>query len=315
MQIMIRTWHITPSQTIDLDLQAASLDEATRQLPDGFYSTFRTFDGCRRVLGLTSHLQRLYEPVPAPEVDESLLRRRLLGVLEPFRPGEARVRAIMTREGHAFLAVEPLTPLPRQVYEQGVRVETTELQREHPRLKYTTFIGKSNSERKQIAEKGIFEALLVKKGKILEGMTSNFFYAKYHRTERNERRQGATNVVEARAASASQQAWLPAHDSHDAFREREVILGTAGDDVLLGITRETVIDIARDRGLEVKDEPLKRDQIGAIQEAFLTSSSRGVVPVVMIDQVAIGQGRPGPVTKALAGAYDAYVIEKAEPIL
>jgi hypothetical protein len=35
----------------------------------------------------------------------------------------------------------------------------------------------------------------------------------------------------------------------------------------------------------------------------------------MIDQVAIGQGRPGPVTKALAGAYDAYVIEKAEPIL
>ena len=298
MQIMIRTWRITPTETINLDMVAASLDEVTRQLPEGFYSTFRTFDGGRRILGLSSHLQRLYRPVPAPDVDESRLRRELFALLEPYRPGEARVRAIMTKQGQAFLATEPLTPLPREVYEHGVTVETTELQREHPRLKSTGFIGRSDSERRHIANEGIFEALLVKDDIILEGMTSNFFYVRYHR-----------------APSASRPARLSAHDSLGAFREGEVILGTAGDDILLGITRETVIEIARGRGLEIKYEPLKQDQLSSIQEAFITSSSRGLVPVVKIDDFMIGQGRPGPISQDLASSYDAYVIEKAEPIL
>ena len=43
-------------------------------------------------------------------------------------------------------------------------------------LKSTAFIGVSDAERKHIAQEGIFEALLVKDGEILEGMTSNFFY-------------------------------------------------------------------------------------------------------------------------------------------
>jgi branched-chain amino acid aminotransferase len=287
---MIRTWRITPTQTINMDMVSASLDEVTRQLPEGFYSTFRTFNGGRRVLGLSSHLQRLYGPVPAPDVDEPRLRRELFSLLEPYRPGEARVRAIMTKQGQTFLAMEPLKPLPHEVYEHGVTVETIELQRERPRLKSTGFIGRSDSERRHIANEGIFEALLVKDGNLLEGMTSNFFYVNYPR-----------------ASSASRRARLSA--------QREVILGTARDDILLGITRETVIDIARGRGLEVKYAPLKQDQISRIQEAFITSSSRGIVPVVKINDVTIGEGRPGRITQDLASAYEAYLIEKAETIL
>ena len=285
MQIMILAWQITPTQTINLDMQATSLDDVTRQLPEGFYSTFRTFDGGRRVLGLASHLQRLYGPVPTPDVDESRLRRQLFALLEPYRPGEARVRAIMTKEGQAFLAIEPLKLLPRQVYEHGVTVETTELQREHPRFKSTTFIERSNTERSRIANEGIFEALLVKDGNILEGMTSNFFY-----------------VGQVGRDASLKRGNLP-------------YIGTARNDILIGITRETVIDIARGRGVEIKYEPLKQDQLSSIQEAFITSSSRGIVPVVKINDVAIGQGRPGPITKDLASAYEAYVIEKAETIL
>jgi hypothetical protein len=40
-------------------LDEASLDAITRQLPEGYYSTFRTYDGCTRVIGLTAHLRRL----------------------------------------------------------------------------------------------------------------------------------------------------------------------------------------------------------------------------------------------------------------
>ena len=269
---MLHVWQITQMQNIQLELVVTSLDEVTRQLPDGYYSTFRTFDGGTRVLGLSAHLQRLYQPVRTPEVSESFLRRQLFTVLERYRPDEARARVIMTKQGQVYIASEPLKLLRRDVYETGVRVQTTELQRDHPRLKSTTFISRSDLERKQIAQEGIFEALLVKNGKILEGMTSNFFYVK----------------------------------NQTVF--------TAQEDILLGITRQTVIDVARGRGVEVNYEALPRDQIAAIDEAFITSSSRGIVPLIQIEEVTIGQGRPGPITKELSAAYDQYVMEKAEKI-
>lgn len=256
---------------------ATSLDVVTRQLPEGYYSTFRTFDGCTRVLGFTAHLRRLYEPVPTPDVSVSSLRRQLLALLEPYRPDEARVRLLMTKQGQTYIAVEPLKPLSGEVYEKGARVETIAMHRESPRLKSTAFIGMSDAARKHIAQEGIFEALLVKDGRILEGMTSNFFY------------------VVGRDA-------IPPY------------LGTARDDILLGVTRQTVIEIARSRGLEVRYQSLKRDQLEAASEAFITSSSRGIIPVIQIDHVTIGQGSPGPITKQLAAAYDAYVLAKAERI-
>ncbi len=300
IKIMIRTWQLTNTSMEEIGFaDATSLDVVTRQLPEGYYSTFRTFDGCTRVLGFTAHLRRLYEPVPTPDVSVSSLRRQLLALLEPYRPDEARVRLIMTKQGQTYIAIEPLKPLPGEVYEKGVRVETIAMHRESPRLKSTAFIGMSDAARKHIAQEGIFEALLVKDGRILEGMTSNFFYVNYHRAERNE---PEANIDEARASSTLRSA------------RREVILGTARDDILLGVTRQTVIEIARSRGLEVRYQSLKRDQLEAASEAFITSSSRGIIPVIQIDHVTIGQGSPGPITKQLSAAYDAYVLAKAERI-
>jgi branched-subunit amino acid aminotransferase/4-amino-4-deoxychorismate lyase len=273
---MLQFWRITPARNLKLETDASTLDEITQGLPEGYYSTFRTFDGGRRVLGLTAHLRRLYDPVAAPEVDQSTLRRQLSMLLEPFRPGEARVRAVMTKQGEVYLAIAALALLPREIYENGVRVETTEMQRQHPRLKSTGFIGRSDAERRHIARKGIFEALLVKDGKILEGMTSNFFY-----------------VVQ---------------------RDGRPRLCTASEDILLGITRETVIEIARGRGLDVQFQPLELSLLGMIDEAFITSSSRGIVPVAQIDRAGIGQGKPGPITKDLTTFYEGYVIERAETI-
>ena len=270
---MIRIWSITPRQNIKLDLkEALSLDEATRQLPDGYYSTFRTFDGCRRVLGLKAHLRRLYDPVTSPDVSASFLRQQLAPLLEHFLPDEARVRLIMTEQGRVYVAAEPLKPLSADVYEKGVRVETTQIHRDSPRLKSTAFISASDTERRHLAQEGIFEALLVKNGKILEGMTSNFFSVK------------------------------------------DNILYTAQRDILLGVTRRTVIHLARGRGVNVKYQPLKLDQLSAVHEAFITSSSRGVVPVIRIDGVTVGEGRPGEITRMLRSAYDEYVLKHAEII-
>lgn len=275
---MIHVWHITPKENIHLDLDLPSLDEVTGHLPDGFYSTFRTYDNCKRVLGLTAHLQRLYEPVSTAKVDEAHLRRQLAELLRQNCQGEARVRLAMTREGEAYIAIQPLTPLSREVYEHGVRVVTTTIQRHQPHLKSTSFISQSQSARSEIAREGIFEALLVKDGKILEGMTSNFFYVPQGGGE------GARTLC------------------------------TAQEEILLGVTRQNVIEIARGQGMQIRFEPLAADAVTTIEEAFITSSSRGVVPVVEIDHHPVGEGIPGSLTRRLMAAYEAYVLEKAEMI-
>ncbi|MCI0607494.1 MAG: aminotransferase class IV [Anaerolineae bacterium] len=309
---MIQTWQITPTQGIKLSLDATSLDSVTRQLPDGYYSTFRTYDECTRVLGLKSHLRRLYDPVSTPEVNASELRRGLITLLEPFRPDEARVRVIMTKQGQLYVAIEPLTPLPPEIYDNGVRVETTEMQRHSPRLKSTAFIGTSEAERKHIAQEGIFEALLVKNGRILEGMTSNFFYVKDTRAERSDER-SSRSVDEAQVAHQTRASSTGLRLALSPSAQRDVLY-TAQRDVLLGVTRRTVIRLAQGRGLEVKYQPLKLDQISDVREAFITSSSRGVVPVIQIDEATIEQGRPRQITRMLMSAYDEYVLEHAEKI-
>jgi len=282
---MIRTWKISANQLEEVHPpDQSSLDAITRQLPDGYYSTFRTYDGCTRVLGLKTHLHRL------PEVDASSLRRNLVLALEPFRPDEARVRVMQTFQGQVYIAIEPLKTLPRDAYEKGVRVETTTIHRDSPRTKSTTFIEASDNERKHIAELGIFEALLVKNGKILEGMTSNFFYAIDPRAERNEER------------------------SLRGMQTKRERLYTAQRDILLGVTRRNVIRAARGRGVEVRHRALELSQLAAVKEAFITSSSRGIVPVIQIDEVRVGQGSPGELTRMLMAAYDEYVLSHAERI-
>ncbi|HXD10979.1 MAG TPA: hypothetical protein VN653_13020, partial [Anaerolineales bacterium] len=114
---MIRTWKITNIKHDEVHFKdQSSLDAITRQLPDGYYSTFRTYAGCTRVIGLSTHLRRL------PNVDASSLRLHLLQLLEPFRisDGEARVRVIQTKQRRVYIAIEPLKLLAHEVYENGV---------------------------------------------------------------------------------------------------------------------------------------------------------------------------------------------------
>lgn len=70
--------------------------------------------------------------------------------------------------------------------------------------------------------------------------------------------------------------------------------------ILRGVTRQIVIGLARKRGLEVRETELTRHEFYSADECFLTNTSSEVLPVVKLDGRAIGSGRPGAVTKALA---------------
>jgi len=101
--------------------------------------------------------------------------------------------------------------------------------------------------------------------------------------------------------------------SSNFFAVREGILHTEDERVLHGITRGIVLELAR--GLLPRGPgAVRRDQIGELSEAFLTSASRGVLPVVDIDGAAIGDRRPGPVTRELRLRLDDLVRREAEPL-
>ena len=73
--------------------------------------------------------------------------------------------------------------------------------------------------------------------------------------------------------------------------------------VLDGITRNSVIEIARDTGIEVVETPISRDELYIADEVFLTGTAAEVTPVREIDRRAVGEGRRGPVARQLQESF------------
>ncbi len=273
----ILAFQITETENIPFQTQASTLDDLTRELSQGFYTTFSTSSQGTMVFGLHMHLQRLYDPAMeqgiAPAIDEQTLRIRIVELAKLNLPKESRIRLILTKiNGMIYIAIQPFEPLSKQLYKNGVKVITSELVRTTPRVKDTAFISSSIAQRKQVG-RHVFEVLLTKDGKILEGMTSNFYAVK-----------GKTLI-------------------------------TAQRGILLGVTRRVILRLARGQGMFARVAYRAPSTNEKFNEAFLTSSSRGVVPIVSIDNKPVGLGRVGPWTKMLSQAYQAYVEERSEQIV
>lgn len=76
-----------------------------------------------------------------------------------------------------------------------------------------------------------------------------------------------------------------------------------GHEILHGITRAAVLRLAREAQLTVEERPYTLDEAKAADEAFFTSASAFVMPVVQIDEAVLGDGRPGPVARRLREIY------------
>src|SRR5438093_2663405 len=76
---------------------------------------------------------------------------------------------------------------------------------------------------------------------------------------------------------------------------------------LPGITREAVLDIARARGVATAERAFGLEALERADEAFLTSSLRGIAPLVRVGTRTLGRGVPGTLTRELTAAYTALV--------
>jgi branched-chain amino acid aminotransferase len=98
------------------------------------------------------------------------------------------------------------------------------------------------------------------------------------------------------------------------LKEGKLLTPPLSAGALYGITRQTVIDLARAAGMEVAEPNLTRYDLFNADECFLTGTGAEIIPVTKIDGRVIGTGKPGALTKKLVKAYHALTETSGEPI-
>lgn len=253
-------------------------------LADGVFETMRVHHG--RVFRLDRHLARLQRglaalQIPAPDD----LREWVLAAVPDASFGSASMRLTVTRgagpaglappaDAHptVIVAVNPFPAFPAATYENGLMVHVASARRNEHAL---------TSGLKTLAFTESVAALL------------------------EARRAGADDAVFLDTAGH----WSEG-TSGNLFVHTGGVLATPplSCGALPGITRATVLEIAAARGVPAVERELDRGELFAAQEAFLTSSLRGLAPVVRVDGRPIGTGAPGELTRMVADEY-ARVVE------
>ncbi|MBZ0325794.1 MAG: D-amino-acid transaminase [Alphaproteobacteria bacterium] len=261
------------------------IEDRGYQFADGVYEVIAVVGG--RLVDLDAHLDRLARSCAelriAPPMGRPALAHVLAEMVRRNRLGGGGMVYLQVTRGvaprdHAFPAdarpalvvtARRMRPVAPALIERGVGVITLPDIR-WGRCDIKTVALLANILGKQTAvESGAFEAWLVDAaGNITEGTSSN--------------------------------AWIV--DAAGVLRTRQ-----ADRAILSGITRLSLIDLARDAGVTFAEGPFTPAEAGAAREAFLTSTTAMVVPVVSIDERPIGDGRPGPVTRRLRAAYLAAI--------
>ncbi|MEU1568630.1 branched-chain amino acid transaminase [Streptomyces mirabilis] len=92
-----------------------------------------------------------------------------------------------------------------------------------------------------------------------------------------------------------------------AIRDGVITTPPVSDNILPGITRDTVITLARDLGHEVREQSLTRSELYVADEAFLTGTAAEIVPIASVDDRPVAEAGSGPVTRELRQAFQDVV--------
>jgi D-alanine transaminase len=121
------------------------------------------------------------------------------------------------------------------------------------------------------------------------------------------------------AAAGAREAWLLEGDtvtegavsnSYIVNDKGEVITHPADHHILGGITRESLLKLAKKAGIKVIERPYTMTEVKKASEAFLTSTSANVLPVVRVDDMQIGDGKPGKTTRKLQEIYETHILKE-----
>lgn len=267
------------------------LESATTSVADhAFLYGDGLFEGIRiyhhKVFKLDEHLDRLYHGIRylgyKMTISQPELRQIVLDVCKQSDMESGYIRLNVTRgtglgldpknidqNPNVMVMVNTLALYPESAYETGLDVVTTSFKTIpadalDPRLKCLGKYASNILAKQEANSRGAGEGLMLNhQGEIAECTGDNIFLI-------------SKNVIRTPDPSSG---------------------------ILKGVTRDTVIDLARKAGFEVHECKLTPFDIYACDEAFLTGTAAEVIPMVTIDGRAIGDGQPGPITKQLIELY------------
>ncbi|HUL80455.1 MAG TPA: aminotransferase class IV [Vicinamibacteria bacterium] len=253
---------------------------------DSVYEVLRTYGGLafepgRHFRRLRASAARLGISVPA---DDAGLLAQVDGLLARAGTTESYIRIVVSRgvgdcsynfekvQGPTVVMIQkPLGPYPAAHYDEGIRVAAVGVRRNHPRaldpaIKSSNLLNNILAVREARSRGADEPVLLNQEGFLAEGASTNVFLA----------RQGA------------------------------LVTPPLSAGILAGITREVVLELLPGLGIPCREEPLHLDDLLRADEAFMTSTTREVVPVREVDETRVGSGRPGPLTQRVMAAFRAY---------
>ena len=126
----------------------------------------------------------------------------------------------------------------------------------------------------------------------------NYSRLDFIRAELETRQKGAD-----RALLLDEDGYVTEGHGYNVFALRDGVLVTPKSGVLEGITRRTVLELCKETNVKAEEGLLTAEQLRAADEAFVTSTAGGVIPVTRIDGRAVGDGQPGPLTIRLRDLY------------
>lgn len=86
-------------------------------------------------------------------------------------------------------------------------------------------------------------------------------------------------------------------------RSGEILTAPLGSNLLPGITRQLLTELAATAGITLREEALRVEHLSDLDELFLTGTTTEILPLIQVDDVTIGKGQPGPVTQRLQAEY------------
>lgn len=260
---------------------------------DGIFEGVRCYNG--KVFERIAHLRRFEDSARAIRLElpfdmkglsdgvDSALEAN--GLLKPNMDGY--IRMIATR-GVGVLGISPfrtwkpaviiiastIQMYPPEMYEKGMPVITGSVTRNHPnamppRIKSLNYLNNILCKI-EAHDAGVGEAIMMNHmGYVAEATGDNIFFV----------------------------------------REGKLTTPHVASGILEGITRKTVIRLAREMGIEVEERVVERFDLYTADEMFLTGTGAEVIPVTLMDKRPIGDGTVGPTTKKLIDAYRKFTRE------
>ena len=254
---------------------------------EGVYETLRTYNG--QPFLFDRHMRRLRKSAGMVALDVPLsdaqLDARFRETMQAAglgeAPREAYIRILVTRgvgeltydlaacpAPSIVVIVKPNVDPPREAFERGVMASLVPIVRNHPGsvnplIKSNNLLNNALAMQ-EASRRGGFEGIMRNyKGELAECTQSNLFIVR-----------------------------------HGAALTPPIEAG-----LLPGITRAFLFEVGQETGIDVREAVLRDDDLFGADEAFLTSTTREVVPIVKVDDRQIGAGAPGPVTRALLQGY------------